>query len=216
MHNQLLRVDNIPGISRPSFALSRYPVLSFDGANLAETPWIDALSFCNKLCKENGMPVSYDMDTGRLIDETGVPAKTIDDVIGFRLPTFIEWSHAAMGWNGKKDNRSFFHQKGLFDKAPYPEYSWFNDKEKHSITDVHLLAENCIGFVGMLGYCHEWYCDSGFNKDTMCYWESYICNYNNDSSYQVTNKGNQDEEKCGFRIACTDLKREHFPIPCYT
>jgi len=49
--------------------------------------WKQEILFCNLLSKTQGYPVSYHEHSGVLVNEAGKPAKEIDEVKGFRLPT---------------------------------------------------------------------------------------------------------------------------------
>ncbi len=73
------------------------------------------------------------------------------------------------------------------------------------------MVANPLGIYGMLVYGREWFADCGTNsapKNSICYWEEYFTNYNNDIGYQATNQTCRSSAEHAFRIVINqqDLK----------
>ena len=54
--------------------------------------WTDAVSYCNWLSVQVGLPPAYDVNTGDLLDAKGRATTDVTQVKGYRLPTEAEWS----------------------------------------------------------------------------------------------------------------------------
>lgn len=169
-----------------------------------ESTWMEAIKYCNLLNIKKGLPLSYDENTGGLIDENGERIEEILEVEGFRFPSFRvkgfrlptseEWEYAAKGLGLER-------QTGSYLKILQGIYTDWNIDTRCS--EIEKMKSNTIGLFGILEN-REWYSDNksldGL-KNKMCLWEEYICNYNNDLSYQVIRKTSNDTELTGFRVA---------------
>ena len=220
MRDNLILVTKDDKMVRSDFWIARYPVTVTEFAQIAEektgdqsdanrikeATWMEAIRYCNLLNRKEELPLSYDENTGELIDEHGNPVEEVlevsgfrfptSEVKGFRLPTFEEWEYAAKGGG-----------PGLFSgdylKILQTLYTdWGIDTRCYQIDRMKI---NTIGLFGILEN-REWYSDNktleGL-KNKMCRWEEYFYNYDNALAYQVIRKTVNDMELNGFRVVLT-------------
>lgn len=220
MHDNLILVAKDDKIVRSDFWIARYPVTvrefaeiveektgdQSDANRIKEATWIEAIRYCNLLNRKEGFPLSYDENTGELLDEHGNPVEEVlevtgfrfptSEVKGFRLPTFEEWEYAAKGGSS-----GLF--SGNYIKILQTIYTdWGIDTRCYQIDRMKM---NTTGLFGILEN-REWYSDNktleGL-RNKMCRWEEYIYNYDNALAYQVIRKTVNDMDLNGFRVALT-------------
>ena len=121
MRDDLILLTKDNKTIKSDFWIARYPVTirefeeiveqrtgdQQDANHIREATWMEAIKYCNSLNRKKGLPLSYDENTGELIDEHGNPVEEIlevtgfrfptSEIKGFRLPTFEEWEYAAKG-----------------------------------------------------------------------------------------------------------------------
>ncbi len=202
-----------------AFVVSRYPVTQADYLALAEdrpptpeddrrlyrTTWLAAIQFCNRLSARHQLPPSYCEETGELIDPALSPTNDLSSVGGFRLPTLKEWEYAAHGWSGRKTGSYFPIQKQHY-KVPgldYPTTEQQKELYERGYSRKDEMVANPLGIYGMLVYGREWFADCGIGsapKNSVCHWEEYFTNYDNDIGYQVTHRTCGDTDQHPFRI----------------
>ncbi|MDD4962682.1 MAG: SUMF1/EgtB/PvdO family nonheme iron enzyme [Gallionella sp.] len=177
-----------------------------DGDGTAQkATWSEAIHYCNWLSLKHHLPVAYSEETGRLLDESGNPAPDIFAVVGFRLPTMIEWEYAAKGWVKNKVGDYDAIQRKNF-RVPFLDYPTTADDIEffqHGFSNFEKMPLNTIGLYGLLGNAREWYSDMEEREGIqhkLCYWEEYVVNYDNAFSHQVRGRIVQKTDVYVFRV----------------
>ena len=223
IHTDLVLVKYSDVFVKVAFWVTRYPVTRGDFLSLAEdrlatpeedsrlhrTTWRNAIQYCNRLSSFHHLPHSYCEDTGQLIDRAGEPATELSSVGGFRLPTLREWEYAAHGWSGRKTGDYFALHKQHY-KVPFQDFPTTELQREHyerGYSRKEDLVANHLGLYGLLAYGREWFADCGSGaapNPSVCRWEEYFMNYNNDIGYQVAHQTCWDTDEHAFRVVVNE------------
>jgi formylglycine-generating enzyme required for sulfatase activity len=114
--------------------------------------WYDTIGFLNWLSKKENLPEAYDKD-GNLIDSDGNRTRDITKVMGYRLPTEIEWEFAGKG--GIRSKPTLF--SGSNDIGAV---SWYSENSKGKTHEVATKMPNELGIYDMSGNVWEWINDN--------------------------------------------------------
>ena len=166
--------------------------------------WYDAIYFCNKLSKKNGLQPVYAVDGETSVRKWDYEPYNDDEIYGeitqdifadgYRLPTEEEWVYAAKGgevydYSGSDD----------IDKV-----AWYDDNSNLVTHPVAQKKPNGYGLYDMNGNVWEWYWyDEDY--DYRCFRGG--CYYSN--VYHLgaeTGSADERSDSVGFRIVRSDLK----------
>jgi formylglycine-generating enzyme required for sulfatase activity len=158
-------------VSLKSFVISETPVTQelytavmknnpsrFKGGDrpVDSVSWFDAITFCNALSEQSGLPPAY------TIDESGVNVTWDRDSRGFRLPTEAEWEYAARG--GQKGALGEPLTTPRFaGSQDINELAWYNRNSNRQSQPVKGKLPNELNLYDMCGnvweWCWDWYDD---------------------------------------------------------
>jgi len=144
MYDQYTREMRLPHVDDNGWGRRTRPVIN--------VTWEDAVSYLNWLSKKEGLPVAYD-ENGNLIDSDGNPTRDITKVLGYRLPTEIEWEFAGRGAN-KGQETLFSGSNKVGDVA------WYSENSKGKTHEVETKMPNELGIYDMSGNVWEWINDN--------------------------------------------------------
>jgi formylglycine-generating enzyme required for sulfatase activity len=206
-NNSMVLIRKAVRVIKSEFLISRYPVTVGDFRELVDgkvacpeekdhvvqSTWMEAVKYCNLLSLKEGLPASYNEQTGLLINENRRRVRRISQVKGFRLPTAEEWEYAAKGWIPEKMNSRW---ETIQEKAYWGASS-------NGCAEAGNLQPNTIGLQGMIGDVHEWYSDTDRSEgfcNKKCGWSYYYRNYDV-MAYCVEKRVCGESEVAGFRVA---------------
>ena len=164
--NEDLDEDEVKNLKRNT---SNYPV--------ENVSWYDAIYFCNKLSKKNGLQPVYAVDGETSVRKWDYEPYNDDEIYGeitqdifadgYRLPTVEEWLYAAKG--GKN-----YRYSGSYD---IDKVAWYEGNSNDVVHPVAQKNSNGYGLYDMSGNVMEWCWDSDGNERYYC--GSYYGNYSN-------------------------------------
>ena len=164
--NEDLDEDELKNLKRNT---SNYPV--------ENVSWYDAIYFCNKLSKKNGLQPVYAVDGETSVRKWDYEPYNDDEIYGeitqnifadgYRLPTVEEWLYAAKG--GKN-----YRYSGSYD---IDKVAWYEGNSNDVVHPVAQKNSNGYGLYDMSGNVSEWCWDSDGNE--RYYSGSYYGNYSN-------------------------------------
>jgi len=144
VYDQYTRDMRLPLVDDNGWGRKTRPVINLT--------WFDAIDFLNWLSKKENLPEAYDED-GNLIDSNGNRTRDITKVMGYRLPTEIEWEFAGKG--GVRSKPTLF--SGSNDIGAV---SWYSENSKGKTHEVATKMPNELGIYDMSGNVWEWINDN--------------------------------------------------------
>jgi len=144
IYDQYTRDMRLPLVDDNGWGRKTRPVIN--------VTWNDTIGFLNWLSTKENLPPAYDKD-GNLIDFDGNKTRDITNVLGYRLPTEIEWEFAGKG--GVKSKPTLF--SGSNDLG---DVSWYSDNSMGKTHEVATKMPNELGIYDMSGNVWEWINDN--------------------------------------------------------
>ncbi|MDX9870037.1 MAG: SUMF1/EgtB/PvdO family nonheme iron enzyme [Candidatus Cloacimonadales bacterium] len=128
---------------------------NFKGDNrpVEQVTWYDAVEYCNKLSKKEGLTPAYTIN--------GYNVTCNWSANGYRLPTEAEWEYAARG--GNKSKGYTYSGSNTVDNV-----AWCSSNSNSQTYDVGTKAPNELGIYDMSGnvweWCWDWYSSSYYSS----------------------------------------------------
>lgn len=144
IYDQYTRDMKLPLVDDNGWGRKTRPVINLT--------WYDTIGFLNWLSEKENLSPAYDRD-GNLIDEDGKRTRDITKVIGYRLPTEIEWEFSGKG--GIKSRPTLFSGSNDINAV-----SWYSENSKEKTHEVATKMPNELGIYDMSGNIWEWINDN--------------------------------------------------------
>jgi formylglycine-generating enzyme required for sulfatase activity len=116
--------------------------------------WYEAIEFCNRLSKAEGLPPYYTINEKKQVFRKGGN--------GFRLPTEAEWECACRSGS---DGPRFCNLETL------AEYAWYRSNSENRTHRVGRKEPNFWGLHDMLGnvweWCYDWYLETYYSESPL-------------------------------------------------